>query len=133
MSKIPMSISWFDIEHVLRQADMKMSDLCDEQIEEILFFCGVERGTYEIEEVLHRPRFSVNNEPWSGKRFSGYERQDKEWLFSGKSSIENVIASQTDMHHKRDLMMMSMSSTNTYDACTHLESEAKRVEKKRNT
>lgn len=130
MSKIPMSVSWLDIDHVLSQIGKVVSDLTSEQIEEILFFIGIEKGSYEIEEVLHRPRFSYNNEPWFGKRFTGVERQDKDWLFSGRSSVENVIAGQTDTHHKRDLMLMSMTSTNTYDACTHLERENSRAGKK---
>lgn len=107
MAKIPFSVSFYDVNYVLSEIDKTTESLSPEEIKEVLFYLGMEADGVEIEEVIHRPIRSPNNEAWQGKRFIGMERQDKEWLYSGKSSLENVIASQTDMSHKRDLVMMS--------------------------
>lgn len=107
MAKIPFSVSFYDVDYVLSEIDKTTESLSPEEIKEVLFYLGMEAEGVEIEEVIHRPIHSPNNKAWQGKRFIGMERQDKEWLYSGKSSLENVIASQTDMSHKRDLVMMS--------------------------
>lgn len=107
MAKIPFSVSYYDVDHVLSAVGKSVGDLTKQEVEEILFFLGMEIGDIEIENVMHRPIRSPNNEPWLGNRFLGVERQDKAWLFSGQSSLENVIASQTDMTHKKDLVLMS--------------------------
>ena len=111
MSKVVYAVSFYDVNHILKQADKCVDMLAEQEIEEILFYIGMEKKGIEVEEVLHRPKYSPNNEPWFGKRWLGFERQDKEWLFSSKSTIENVIQSQTDMDHKRDLVLMSQQST----------------------
>ena len=111
MSKVVYAVSFYDVNHILKQADKCVDMLTEQEIEEILFFIGMDKKGVEVEEVLHRPRYSPNNEPWFGKRWIGFERQDKEWLFSSKCSLENVIQSQTDMDHKRDLVIMSQQST----------------------
>lgn len=107
MAKIPCSVSFYDVNYVLSEINKEVGDLSPIEIQEVLYFLGMDSEGVEVEEVMHRPLHSPNNEPWQGKRFLGVERQDKEWLYSGKSSLENVIASQTDMGHKRDLVKMS--------------------------
>ncbi len=113
MSKTPFNVSQYDLNHVLKPTGKQIENLSLEELEEILFFVGMDKKGVEVEEVLHRPKFSTNNEPWLGKRFTGFERQDREWMFSSKCSLENVIHSQTDLDHKRDLVMMSRQSNNT--------------------
>ena len=113
MAKVPFNVSVFDLNCFLSKVGMTVEDLSDEELEEILFFVGMDKKGIEVEEVLHRPKFSANNEPWLGKRFTGFERQDKEWLYGGKCSLDNIIHSQTDLDHKRDLVMMSRQSNNT--------------------
>ena len=113
MSKTPFNVSQYDLNHVLKPTGKQIENLSLEELEEILFFAGMDKKGVEVEEVLHRPKFSPNNEPWLGNRFSGFERQDKEWMFSSKCSLENVIHSQTDLDHKRDLVMRSRQSNNT--------------------
>ena len=114
MSKVIYAVSFYDVNHILKQVGKCVDMLTKQEIEQILFYVGMEipkSKEVEVEEVLHRPRYSPNNEPWFGKRWIGFERQDKEWLFSSKCSLENVIQSQTDMDHKRDLVIMSQQST----------------------
>ena len=113
MAKVPFNVSVFDLNCFLSKVGMTVEDLSDAELEEILFFVGMDKKGIEVEEVLHRPKFSANNEPWLGKRFTGFERQDKEWLYGGKCSLDNIIHSQTDLDHKRDLVMMSRQSNNT--------------------
>lgn len=116
MSKVVYAVSFYDVNHILKQADKCVDMLAKQEIEQILFYVGMEipkSKEVEVEEVLHRPRYSPNNEPWFGKRWIGFERQDKEWLFSSKCSLENVIQSQDDLEHKKDLVMMSRQSNNT--------------------
>lgn len=113
MSKVAMCISYYDLNHFLKKERLEVDDLEKEQLDEILAYLGMDITTYEVEEVLHRPIYSVNNEPWWGKRFIGYERQDKDWMFSKKSSIENIIASQTDVEHAAELIRMSQQANNT--------------------
>lgn len=111
MAKVSFNVSVYDLNHVLSKVGKSVESLSPQELEEILFYVGMDKKGIEVEEVLHRPRYSPNNEPWFGKRWIGFERQDKEWLFSSKSTIENVIQSQTDMDHKRDLVLMSQQST----------------------
>ena len=113
MSKTPFNVSQYDLNHVLKPTGKQIENLSLEELEEILLFVGMDKKGVEVEEVLHRPKFSTNNEPWLGKRFTGFERQDKEWLYGGKCSLDNIIHSQTDLDHKRDLVMMSRQSNNT--------------------
>ena len=128
MSKVPLAISQYDINHCLQKEGLNISDLSDIQIKEVLEFLGMEATSYEVEEVLHRPQYSPNNQPWFGKRFIGWERQDKAWMFSKKSSIENVIASQTDGGHAAELMRMSCQNGHTAAMVGHLEKLAAQAE-----
>ena len=113
MAKVPFNVSEFDLNHVLSQVGKTVESLTKQELEEVLFYVGMDRKGVTIEKVLHRPQFSPNNESWLGNRYSGFERQDREWMFSSKCSLENVIHSQTDLDHKRDLVMMSRQSNNT--------------------
>ena len=128
MSKVPLAISQYDINHCLQKEGLDISDLSDIQIKEVLEFLGMEATSYEVEEVLHRPQYSPNNQPWFGKRFIGWERQDKAWMFSKKSSIENIIASQTDGGHAAELMRMSCQNGHTAAMVGHLEKLAAQAE-----
>lgn len=121
MSKVPMSISHYDLNFFLQNESLTVEDLSDVQLKDVLDFLGMNFSAFEVEEVLHRPRYSPNNEPWFGKRIVGWERQDKEWLLSKKSSIENVIASQTDGGHAAELMRMSCQNGHTAVMVGHLE------------
>ena len=113
MAKVPFNVSVFDLNVVLSEVDKSTKDLSNEELEAILFQLGMDSKGIEVETVLHRPKYSPNNEPWLGERYSGFERQDREWLYGGKSTLDNVISSQTDLDHKRDLVMMSRQSNNT--------------------
>lgn len=113
MAKVPFNVSEFDLNHVLNQVGETVESLSKQELEDVLFYVGMDRKGIEIEKVLHRPQFSPNNEPWLGNRYSGFERQDREWMISSKCSLENVIHSQSDLDHKRDLVMMSRQSNNT--------------------
>ncbi len=104
MAKVPFNVSEFDLNHVLSQAGKTVESLTKQEFEDVLFYVGMDRKGITIEKVLH---------PWLGNRYSGFERQDREWMFSSKCSLENVIHSQTDLDHKRDLVMMSRQSNNT--------------------
>ena len=113
MAKVPFNVSEFDLNHVLNQVGKTVESLTKQELEDVLFYVGMDKKGIEIEKVLHRPQFSPNNEPRLGNRYSGFERQDREWMFSSKCSLENVIHSQSDLDHKRDLVMMSRQSNNT--------------------
>ena len=128
MSKVVYAVSFYDVNHILKQADKCVDMLTEQEIEEILFFIGMDRKGIEVEEVLHRPKYSPNNEPWFGKRWIGFERQDKSWMFSKKSSIENIIASQTDGGHAAELMRMSCQNGHTAAMVDHLEKLAAQAE-----
>ena len=121
MSKTPFNVSQYDLNHVLKTTGKQIENLSLEELEEILFFVGMDKKGIEVEEVLHRPKFSTNNEPWLGKRFTGFERQDKEWLYGGKCSLDNIIHSQTDLEHKKDLVMMSRQANYTLEECERAE------------
>ena len=124
MAKVPFNVSVFDLNCFLSKVGMTVEDLSDAELEEILFFVGMDKKGIEVEEVLHRPKFSANNEPWLGKRFTGFERQDKEWLYGGKCSLDNIIHSQTDLEHKKDLVMMSRQANYTLEECERAEAQA---------
>ena len=121
MSKTPFNVSQYDLNYVLKPTGKQIENLSLGELEEILFFVGMDKKGVEVEEVLHRPKFSVNNEPWLGKRFTGFERQDKEWLYGGKCSLDNIIHSQTDLEHKKDLVMMSRQANYTLEECERAE------------
>mgnify|MGYP003416925208 CR=1 FL=1 len=120
MAKTPFSVSCYDIEHVLNTGGYELASLSEEQMKEILHFVGMDSRGISMDEVLHRPMYSPNNAPWYGKRYVGFERQDREWMRGSRCSLENVITSQEDSEHKKDLMVMSLQMTNTQDACSHL-------------
>ena len=121
MAKVPFNVSVFDLNCFLSKVGMTVEDLSDAELEEILYSVGMDKKGVEVEEVLHRPKFSTNNEPWLGKRFTGFERQDKEWLYGGKCSLDNIIHSQTDLEHKKDLVMMSRQANYTLEECERAE------------
>lgn len=124
MSKVPMAISHYDLNFFLKNEGITVDDLSEAQLKEVLNFLGMEDSSHEVEEVMHRPIHSPNNSPWKGKRIVGWERQDKEWMFSKKSSVENIIASQTDGGHAAELMRMSRQSGQTAVMVEHLEKMA---------
>ncbi len=126
MSKTPFNVSQYDLNHVLKPTGKQIENLSLEELEEILFFVGMDKKGIEVETVLHRPKYSPNNEPWLGERYSGFERQDREWLYGGKSTLDNVISSQTDMEHKKDLLMMSRQANYTLEECERAESVSKK-------
>ena len=126
MAKVPFNVSVFDMDFVLSNADKSTKDLSNEELEAILFQLGMDSKGIEVETVLHRPKYSPNNEPWLGERYSGFERQDREWLYGGKSTLNNVISSQTDMEHKKDLLMMSRQANYTLEECERVESVSKK-------
>ena len=126
MAKVPFNVSVFDLNVVLSEVDKSTKDLSNEELEAILFQLGMDSKGIEVETVLHRPKYSLNNEPWLGERYSGFERQDREWLFSGKSTLDNMISSQTDMEHKKDLLMMSRQANYTSEECERAESVSKK-------
>lgn len=125
MSKVLISLSFFDIAAALESDGQAVSDYTEEQIHDALYEIGFARKHIDVEEVLHRPKLSPNNEPWFGKRYISFERQDREWLYSGKSTLENIISAQDDSIHRRDLMIMSMESNNTLHICEAMESAHK--------
>lgn len=120
MSKVPISVSMFDIEYVINTAGKSLEDFSQEEINNALHEIGFQVQHIEIEECLHRPFFSPNNEPWKGKRFVSFERQDTEWLRSGKATLENIIYANEDETHKLDLLMMSQRATPTADIIDHI-------------
>lgn len=126
MAKVPFNVSVFDLNRVLAQVDKSTKGLSSEELETILFQLGMDKKGIEVETVLHRPKYSPNNEPWLGERYSGFERQDREWLYGGKSTLDNVISSQTDMEHKKDLLMMSRQANYTLEECERAESVSKK-------
>lgn len=128
MSKVPMAISHYDLNLFLGKMNTKVDDLSEIDLKQVLDFLGMDINSFEVEEVLHRPKHSTNNTPWFGKRFVGWERQDKDWLLSRKSSIENVIASQTDGGHAAELMRMSCQNGHTAVMVGHLEKLAAQKE-----
>lgn len=121
MAKVPFNVSEFDLNHVLNQVGKTVESLTKQELEDVLFYVGMDKKGIEVEKVLHRPQFSPNNEPWLGNRYSGFERQDREWLYGGKSTLDNVISSQTDMEHKKDLLMMSRQANYTLEECERAE------------
>lgn len=125
MAKVPFNISEFDLNHVLNQVGKTVESLTKQEIEDVLFYVGMDKKGVTIEKVLHRPRFSLNNEPWLGNRYSGFERQDREWMNGSKCSLENVIHSQDDLEHKKDLVMMSRQSNNTAEMIETIEEARK--------
>lgn len=126
MAKVPFNVSVFDLNRVLAQVGKSTKDLSSEELEAILFQLGMDNKGIEVETVLYRPKYSPNNEPWLGERYSGFERQDREWLYGGKSTLDNVISSQTDMEHKKDLLMMSRQANYTLEECERAESVSKK-------
>lgn len=124
MAKVLKVLSQFDIDKVLGDIGKTLKDFPCQEVEDALFSIGFDRKGLEVEhDILHRPMFSVNNEPWLGSRIIGFERQDREWLFSGRSTLENIIGSQKDSDHRRDLAMMSAQSNNTATIIEHIENK----------
>lgn len=126
MSKTPFNVSQYDLNHVLKPTGKQIENLSLGELEEILFFVGMDKKGIEVEEVLHRPQYSPNNEPWLGKRFAGFERQDREWMFGGKATLDNVISSQDDLEHKKDLLMMSRQANFTREECERAEATSRK-------
>lgn len=126
MAKVPFNVSVYDLNHVLSKVGKSVESLSPEDLEDILFFVGMDKKGIEVEEVLHRPKYSPNNEPWLGKRYSGFERQDREWMFGGKATLDNVISSQDDLEHKKDLLMMSRQANFTLEECERAEATSRK-------
>ena len=120
--KMPMAVSYYDLNHFLAKAGKVVEDLTKQELEEVLYYIGMERGPKQVEEVLHRPVHG-NKMPWKGKRILGYERQDKEWMRKG-TSLENVIHTQNDVEHKKDLIVMSYVPS-TFELCLEKMKEVK--------
>lgn len=120
MAKVFKTVSMYDVCHLLAKGGVNIKDVSKEDLNKALYSIGFQEEGIEIEtDILHRPIFSPNNEPWLGSRFIGFERQDREWLCSKHSTLENIIGSQTDRDHQRDLIMMSVQSNNTADIIDH--------------
>ena len=113
-TKTPISLSLFDIEILLERNGQKLQDYDEESLKEALYSIGFDKKYLEEEVVLHRPIFSPNNQPWHGKRFISFERQDKEWKNYRLCSLENIIGANEDMDHRLDLIRMSQR-LNTLD------------------
>ena len=80
-------------------------DMPKEQLEKILFTNGLDiNKPYELLEDTHR---TLRNKIYTGKRWFGRERLDKDWQLSGCASIEAVIASSKDPEHRFTLRQMS--------------------------
>ena len=126
MAKVPFNVSVYDLNHVLSKVGKSVESLSPQELEEILFYVGMDNKGIEVEEVLHRPQYSPNNEPWLGKRYSGFERQDREWMFGGKATLDNVISSQDDLEHKKDLLMMSRQANFTLEECERAEATSRK-------
>ena len=124
MAKVLKTLSMFDVNKVLSDVGKTVEDFTAQEMEDALYSIGFDRKGIEIEhDILHRPIFSYNNQPWSGSRIIGFERQDKEWLFSGKATLDNIISGQSDSSHRKDLMTMSTQSNNTAAICSHMENK----------
>jgi hypothetical protein len=121
--KIPIQLSHYDVQYVLEKSGdtRKLEDLDSDELNQALYSIGFNITGLIVDECLHRPIFSPNNEPWYGKRYLANERQDKEWLRSGKASLENTINSNPDTDHRRDLIVMSTQSNNTLEIIEHME------------
>ena len=126
MAKVPFNVSVFDLNHVLSKVGKSVDDLSQEELEVFLFYVGMDKKGYELESVIHRRKYSPNNEPWLGGRYSGFERQDREWMFGGKSTLDNVISSQDDLEHKKDLLMMSRQANFTLEECERAEATSRK-------
>ena len=113
-TKTPISISLFDIGVLLERNGASLKDYSDDNLKEALYSIGFDKKYLEEEVVMHRPIFSPNNQPWYGKRFISFERQDKEWKQHRLCSLENIIGANEDMDHRIDLIRMSQRM-NTLD------------------
>ena len=113
-TKTPISVSLFDIEVLLERNGAALEDYSDDVLKEALYSIGFDKKYLEEEVVMHRPIFSPNNQPWYGKRFISFERQDKEWKQHRLCSLENIIGANEDMDHRIDLIRMSQRM-NTLD------------------
>ena len=113
-TKTPISLSLFDIEVLLERNGAALEDYSDDVLKEALYSIGFDKKYLEEEVVMHRPIFSPNNQPWYGKRFISFERQDKEWKQHRLCSLENIIGANEDMDHRIDLIRMSQRM-NTLD------------------
>lgn len=113
-TKTPISLSLFDIEVLLERNGASLKDYSDDNLKEALYSIGFDKKYLEEEVVMHRPIFSPNNQPWYGKRFISFERQDKEWKQHRLCSLENIIGANEDMDHRIDLIRMSQRM-NTLD------------------
>ena len=99
-------------------------DLADEDIqvciealglEEVLYQVGFDKeqhynetGTfYEILECKHKTR---SGKVVEGKRFSGKERMDKDWLESGLASEEAKMLARCDRSYLNEIRKISQSS-----------------------
>ena len=99
-------------------------DLADEDIqvciealglEEVLYQVGFDKeqhynetGTfYEILECKHKTR---SGKVVEGKRFSGKERMDKDWLESGLASEEAKMLARCDRSYLNEIRKISRSS-----------------------
>ena len=113
-TKTPISVSLFDIEVLLERNGASLKGYSDDNLKEALYSIGFDKKYLEEEVVMHRPIFSPNNQPWYGKRFISFERQDKEWKQHRLCSLENIIGANEDMDHRIDLIRMSQRM-NTLD------------------
>lgn len=120
--KTPMTVSYYDLNHFLAKVGKVVEDLTKQELEDVLYYIGMERGYKQVEEVLHRPIYG-NKLPWKGKRILGYERRDAEWMRKN-TSLENVIHIQEDVEHKKDLIIMSYVPS-TFELCVEKMKEAK--------
>lgn len=115
---VPLIVSKYDLNYCLEKGNtgLTVDDLSEETIKEIFYSIGMMTDNeIELQDVLHRPRFIENNSVWKGVRYFGWEREDDEWLNSGKASLEIRIRkyAATDSGHYAELKRMSAESNFT--------------------
>lgn len=118
---VPISISLFDLNYCLSGTGLVFEELDHAQQCEVFHYLGVDvYSDIEQFECLHRTKFNTNNEPWFGVLFTGVERVDEEWFWTGKASLENRINRHAGSGFNVELRMMSATSNFTADICEHI-------------
>lgn len=125
--KVPLIVSTYDIDYVLEKGNTGLTfsslygefsgDGISDELIEILYSIGMAvEHDMEIQEVLHRPRWSPNNMPWKGRRLFGWEREDEEWLNSGRASLEVRIRKYAEKDSSQYAELKRMSAESNFTA-----------------
>ena len=106
---VPRSISFYDLKHTPGAIGIMTRNI-KEEVDALLWQFGFDTK-YGVDFVERTHRALTTNQPITGVRIEGVERQDREWLESGLASTEAKIESCKDKTLRDELLKLNKTGT----------------------